>query len=238
MRPGHLKQIPRVVPKTHPPAFIIEDWEIPHLIPWPEVNEMPFAGFIDDKGRIHFELNRWAWTPEFNWIKRLRWAFRPHLFLKEFFQRITENSFLKEERFFLAGFTGVFHGKEKKAVIHFLASRHADDPRVPQNHEVRRNIMDRLCREGLDSLLNYLETKVGETSPCVIPVEKMKKISWTVKSLTLLEKIKVFRRGLPVSLRMKPRIFIKSYTQATPEPSQTDKFNMEERSIMKEVSIG
>ncbi len=231
MKP-HLKRLPRVIPETNPPVFLLEDFEIDQVAPFsPEIlatTRMPFAGFIDDQGRTHFELNHWGWTPEFSWRKRLSWALHPDRFLGEFYQRITERSHLKESRCFVAGFAGVFHGPERKGIIHFLGARPRNLGGIPEGHPIRKEAFQRVAA-GIDRLMAWLGADSVETSPCIIPPEKVKKVGWGIKPLTLWKKIRLYREGLPVSIRKTPRIFGKSYKDATGEESVPD--NPDERQL-------
>jgi len=218
------KKLPRVIENTNPPAFHVEDFEIDHLVDFPKDLKMPFSGFVDEDGKTHFELNVWGWTPEFSRKKGFIWMLRPNLFLGEFFERITKTSLVKKDRKIVAAMAGMFYGAEKKAVIHYFATRPRELNDLPEGHDVRIRGMQILVKH-MERLLRWLGAEVGETSPCVIPVEKMRKIGWLVKPLSFIEKIKVFRRGFPVSIRRKARIFIKYLGNATPLEAAPDNEN-------------
>lgn len=215
MKKQPAKKHPRVLQDTNPPSFIVEDWEIDNLAEFPKDLKMPFSGFTDEDGKTHFELNVWGWTPEFSRKKGYYWMLRPDKFLAEFFDRITATSLYKKDRKIVAAMAGMYHGAEKKAVIHYFATRPRDLNDLPEGHEIRIRGMQILVSH-MERLLHWLGAEVGETSPCVIPVEKMRKIGWLVKPIGLIEKIKTFRRGFPVSIRRKARIFIKYFQSATP----------------------
>lgn len=208
------KKLPRVIENTNPPAFHVEDFEIDHLVDFPKDLKMPFSGFVDEDGKTHFELNVWGWTPEFSRKKGFIWMLRPDLFLGEFFERITKTSLVKKNRKIVAAMAGMFYGAEKKAVVHYLATRPKSLNDLPEGHEARIRGMQIMAVQ-VDRLLKWLGAAHVETSPCVIPVHKMARIGWSVKPLGLIEKLKVYRQGFPVSIRRTPRIFIKYYPEAT-----------------------
>jgi hypothetical protein len=222
------KTLPRVIGDNNPPTFLVEDWEIDNLADFPKDLKMPFSGFTDEDGKTHFELNVWGWTPEFSRKKGYYWMLHPDKFLDEFFDRITATSLVKKERKIVAAMAGMYHGAEKKAVIHYFATRPRSLNDLPEGHEVRVRALPILV-EHMERLLRWLGAETGETSPCVIPVEKMKKIGWLVKPIGIIEKMKVFRRGFPVSIRRKARIFIKYFKSATPAEVAPDNLHKSDR---------
>src|SRR5262249_21176854 len=79
----------------------------------------------------------------------------------------------------------------------------------------RKAAFSRMCL-GLDRLARWLGVELGETTPCFISVKKMETVGWSVKPLSLRERLKLLKDGWPVSLRLTPRIYRKFYTEAQP----------------------
>lgn len=222
------KRLPRVLPDTNPPVFFVEDWEIDQLGDFPQDIKMPFSGFVDEDGKTHFELNVWGWTPEFSRKKAFIWMLRPHLFLGEFFERILKTSVIKKDKKIVAAVAGMYYGQEKKCVIHYLATRPQHWNDLPDGHDVRKRGMV-IIGAQVDRLMKWLGARVIESSPCVVPVAKMKKVGWQVKPLSFVEKLKVYRQGFPVSIRRTPRIFVKYYETATQGEAANDNSSIRDR---------
>lgn len=198
------------------PVFLVEDCEIPNLRQLPCENELPFSGFVDIEGRVHFEVNHWSQT--YSKFDRLLWFFRPSFFLNRFRYQIIKNSLLRTERTLLGGVVGSFIATEKKATIFFLGllppvSGVSKTQRTQRYDEVRKEALKRLATQ-LDRFLVWLGADYVETNHCSVPREKMKKIGWFPKALRWKEKIHLLLEGFPVSLSMRSRIYRKDYGSA------------------------
>ncbi len=195
-----------------PPKFLVEDWEIDELGPFPESTKLPFSGFVDVEGRVHFEVNHWAYVRGNKIWDNLYWVFNPDHYLKNLCTRITDESLLKNERQLLGGLTGVFYHKEKYALIYYLGLL-PKGRGVPVGHEERQRAFVNITHQ-LDRFLVWLGTERVETTPCFIEKTKMAKIGWKIKKLSLKDHLKMLHDGLPISLRKRPRIYEKFYGDA------------------------
>ena len=191
------------------PVFLIEDWELPNLTQIPSGKELPFSGFVDVRGRVHFEVNYWSYLPSKSVLDFMRWAIKPHLYLKDLCLRITEKSLLKGERQLLGGFVGTFHSVSKSAKIYYIGLL-PPGVGVPMQHEIRQKAFDKLVHE-MDRLLQWMGADSAETTPCVISEEKMKRIGWSLKPLSWTQHLRMLKHGFPLSVRLKPRIYTKKY---------------------------
>lgn len=191
-----------------PPAFIVEDHEIERLaFAMPYVKALPYSAFVDDRGRVHFEINHSSYYPSKSVKTFLKSAVKPDKYFYDLLRtQIIGGSLIKNERRLIGGAICTFYGDTKTTEVKLLGTLPREET-LDVAPEIRRQAANLLIKWH-HPLLRWLGGIGTHTTPCVIPVEKMKKNGWVVKDMTFKEKLEKFKDGLPMSLIKRQNIFI------------------------------
>lgn len=191
-----------------PPIFILELEDIEKLaFKMPsEIKVFPLSWFVDDQGRVHFEINYSSYSPKNTFWNRLKWLVRPDKYFYEVLRSdIIEGSQLRHERHLIGGGVCTYYADRKELRVNNFGIL----PKSKTQHiksEIRRKAFE-LLSGSLRPLGLWLGVEKLVTTPCVIPVEKMKKLGWDIKVLSLKVWLKMFRDSFPLGLVKKQYIF-------------------------------
>ncbi len=198
---------PRAFHHLENPAFVIEDHEIERLaFRLPYVQKLPYSLFLDDRGRVHFEINHSSFFPDRSWKKLFQYVLRPDRAFYDLLRtHISRGSLLKDERRLIGGMVCTYYADTQTAEIKLLGILSPEDSR-DLDPEIRRKAFDILC-ERHRPFLKWMGAKASYSTPCIIPVAKASKSGWALKKSGLREKFKTFCDGFPMSLVKKQNIF-------------------------------
>ncbi len=192
---------------SNAPAFILESEDIERLaFKMPQVPEFPFSFFIDNKSHVHFEVNYSSYFIPTGWREGFKKLLQPDRYLYDLLRkRIIEGSLLKKERHLIGGGIATYYSASKTVEVKLYGLLKPEDC-VTVDPFVRKNAFAELTY-WLRPFASWLGADRIVSSPCVIPVEKMKRIGWTVKKLSFNEWKSFVKAAFPLSLVRKQRIF-------------------------------
>ncbi len=201
-----------------PPIFILELEDIERLaFQMPaEVKVFPFSWFVDDQGRVHFEINYSSYSPKNTFWNRLKWLVRPDKYFYELLRsKIIDGSQLRDERRLIGGGVCTYYADRKELRVNNFGIL---PPSKTQDiaPEVRKKAFE-LLSGNLRPFGLWLGAEKLITTPCVIPVEKMKKLGWSIKKLTLKTFWKMFLDSFPLGLVKEQYIFEKALCEKPQE---------------------
>ena len=190
--------------------FLLEDFELLQKTPLPVEGPLPFAEFIDDQLRVHFEIN--------NFIQRFpRPGLKDFLDPDGFYDRIApsliDGSLLKNEKRLLGGITGVYYPDGHYtdiAIVGILPREETQD--IPAS--TRKNVFLKLC-ERMDEFNLWLGSKELRSGYTVIDPKKMAKVGWKQVGLrSLKEWIRFYTSCFPICLRRRQKYYVKKLAES------------------------
>ncbi|QQR80565.1 MAG: hypothetical protein IPJ69_14970 [Deltaproteobacteria bacterium] len=113
---------------------------------------------------------------------------------------------MKNERKLIGGGIATYYSKTKKIEVKIYGILKPEECTGIDPY-VRKNAFAELTY-WLRPFGAWLGAEEIVSSPCVIPVDKMKKIGWTIKKMNLSEKWEFLKAAFPLSLVRKQYIFI------------------------------
>ncbi|HEX5036077.1 MAG TPA: hypothetical protein VFX30_02860 [bacterium] len=205
--------LPRIVKRTHlglPDAYIVESEDLFRtFMPWtvqPLTETMVSSGFMDDRGRVHYEFNHNLYDPRkyMNWRSLLR----PKIYYEALVTDFLGTSLLKDEKRLISGGHFVYDFRKKENYLMNLVIL----PRrlVPDMDEtIRRNAIF-IFQKSFDRLTARLGGEYERTATLVIPDEKMKELGYErYRSKSLREAWGHIKEWWPISLRGFQRQYVK-----------------------------
>ncbi len=188
------------------PVFLLEDWEIGKTQPLPSVSKLPWAMFIDDQLRVHFEINHALTNPSPTWREFLH----PEERYGSFARKFIEKSFLRNERRLIGVCTVTYLRDQRCAAVEVVAIIRPEDlPDIAP--EVRKQAYIVLAKR-LDEFNQWLGADYAHSGNTVIPPHRMKKIGWEECRIRKIRNlIRFYYHGFPMWLRVRQRLFIRRY---------------------------
>ncbi len=190
-----------------PPVFLLEAEEIGWVQPLPSVPELHFAMFVDDRLRVHFEINHVI--NRFD-RPRLKDLWNPMKHYRAIAPTLIEHSFLKNHRRLIGGLAATFTLRDRCTLIRVIGILPQEELRNISK-EVRKKAF-LLLGEKVDEFNRWIGADFVRSGYTVIPAERMIQAGWEIYRLKKWKNIlRFYRESFPLWLRRHQKFFIRRY---------------------------
>ena len=189
------------------PVVVLDASEL-NLYEYRPVETIPVTGFVDDRGRVHFELNYVTYHLN-RWKNFWKWLKNPRSFYYELPEHLINGSLLKEERRLIAGGQGVYEAKTGSLNLQNVGILHRR--LIPDVDPTIRKQAIFSFQAACDRLIPWMGGRRAY-SWTLIPRDKMEALGWVYQGYGPLgELVQFYWMSLPMSLVVFPKYFTKDY---------------------------